>query len=303
MKSFKISLFLIVAAWCINGYALDAKRILTDATANSKRMSFAAEMTNPFPEESIQVIILPRTPKWKFFRKYDDGKLFLRLEMYDKNNKMQVVYLKNDDGFFGTDEADVSAKLIFSSYMWFPESIHADILPDELAHSTVTVAETTYKGGRCYEVVTTLNAGDDDKVLQELAKDDDKEFAKKRQTYLEHRTYVRKFIIDKENGLILSRRHYNKNGEEIFVCEFDYVDYEANLPNSLFKTPKNIIGTFQSWRDFASKKLETMWAYPETPKYNFSMLYKVIGGVIAGFAAVLGIIIFAKWRKKKNNYA
>jgi len=290
----KCLLFLIILGSGIISYALDAERILQDALIKSASADFAAEIINPFTEESIQIIILPRTEKWKFYRQTTPDGVNLRLDMYDDSNSIQVSYIQNNSGTYGTDNDAWNAKVLNVPYLWFPELTHAAIMPEEWRQCKFEVNEAEFNGRKCYEV-TAKYQYDEASVAQS-----DPLFSYYKNEYLKKRTFIKRFMIDKETELILSRRHYNKDGEQIFICEFANVDFETKLSDSLFKTPDDIKYTFWDWKGFASKKLETMWLYPDTPKYNFSRIYKVIGGVIAGFAAVLGIIIFAKWRKKQN---
>lgn len=297
MKFLKTVVIATLLFSTITGFALDAQQMLTQAMADSREMSFKAEIINPFPEESIHKIILPRTPRWVFYRQYDDGELSLRLEMYDANNALQMVYLHNSTGNYGTFDQKKGCKITAVPYLWFPEELNAEIMAEELNATFFALSEITYNGVPCFEIVTTLE--DDEATLLELSHDIPAMFEQQKELYLANRVFTRRFIIDKTSNQIISRRHYNRNGEEISVCELDSVDYNANIKDSLFKTPKLSYGEFLSWQTFANIKLYQMQAPQEVKKVDFNLMYRIIYIVIGVIVLLLVALVVMQLRKRR----
>lgn len=288
----KLLLIITVLATSLMSYAIDAELILRNAMEDSQKASFSAELTNPFPEESIQVIVLPRTENWRFYRKTDGDVANLRLDMYDSNGNIQLSYLQNASGSYGTDNKSWSAKIFNVPYLWFPEAIYAEIHPEEWADSSFEVTENTLNGRDTYEVMVKL-VYDEDAMKKKFPL-----FSNKKELILKNRTFARKFIIDKATNLIISRQHYNHFGELLCTWAFDEVDYEADVSDSLFKTPKDIECEFLDWKSFAAKKLAQAWNYSSPDKTNFLMIYNIIYVLLAIIVLIILALLAFKIREK-----
>lgn len=289
---------LILLFICCLGCSLmgqEGHKILKDSLKASKKLSYSASLKNPLPEKEVEEIILPYASNWKFYRKFDGSNIFLRLELFDSNNNLQELYLKNNSGCYGSDIDEFNAQIINIPYLWMPELLNADIFPEELQACIVELADTEYDGILCYEITTKFSG--DDKLLLKLSRDDLFWFDIYKDIYTKHRTYIRKFIIDKKTGLILARSHYNRSGVETFNVRLHNVEY-IEPSSEKFKTPNNIQGVFVERNDFVSKRLEMMMV-ADTGKFNYFRKCKVALVTIASviFLIFAIFIIMKKGRK------
>ena len=75
--------------------------------------------------------------------------------------------------------------------------------------------------------------------------------------YLAGRPFKYEFLIDAEEYIVVSRKHYNAQGKMIFALVFD--SWESLSPKAdLFKTPSGLKGKFIDQASFASRVLAKM---------------------------------------------
>ncbi len=296
----KLLKFTLCGAWLFFAFAVmaqNAEDILKNALEQSGKINFSAKMENPFPYRTIQAIILPYAPNWKYYQKYD-GELLFRLEMYTPENKLQEIYWKNASGIYGSDNDGFYAQIVDVPYLWMPALLRAKIPPAEWEACSYKVTETTYEELPCYEVTTFFP--DDEDLMRKLSGDEDFWYKNKRDSYLENRTFIRKFIIDRNTGLILARHHYNKNGKEIFTLSLKEINYQADLPDSLFASPQNIPKKYIRRQMFAADVLNKTWVDPEQIKAEQSILNtrNMLIGAITTISVLLAIVLLIKFIKR-----
>ncbi len=282
------------------GMADNGRELLTNAFTQSAKLSFSAELANPFKESAPDVAYLPYSPYWKYYRQYNNGSVFMRIELYRNLSKTPwEVYIKNDSGTYGdSPEYKISMEVIDTPALWMPELLYARIAPEELDNSEFKVTETAYNNIPCYQIDVTFNYTPE--IMEKLSRENAAWYKNHQAEYLEKRTFARQFIIDKATGLILSRKHFTRDGQERFSVALKNVKYDEDLSKKLFATPEKIQNRVLKQREFADAVYQ---AYVKSLEIkpslvNFNTVTKVIIYLIAGLLLCLAMVFVIKTKQK-----
>ena len=153
--------------------------------------------------------------------------------------KIVETYIKNQEGIWGNSADGFSAGIFEVQQLWFPELMFEPFSEIEIESAVYTKARSVRKNNRlCNKIIVSLptttsflqkSTGESTEILRERSK-----------IYLSNRAFKYEFLIDSEEKIIVSRKHYNAQG------------------NMIFETPSGIKGQFVEQSFFASRVLKKM---------------------------------------------
>ena len=223
-----------------------ARGTLEEAFAKAEVSSITAEFTNPVKSYHGK--------RWIFKRLYRNGKLFLRLEIYNGGELIES-YVKNDLGEFGTDFDGYSAKIIHIPYLWHPELIAKPLHELEISEGDFSMSNFDRNGIPCWKI--SVSVPKTKEFLMRLTGDWPQFYDANRGRYMEKKAFRYEFIIDKSSLQIYNRKHFNSKGKLIFELDLGSVTQEETDIEE-FDAPFWISGTYLTAASFAQRNYQEM---------------------------------------------
>lgn len=221
---------------------LRAQQILLNALVASRQASWRCKLSEPvFPGNMVGRQCL--------FLRYvaADGFVYRRLDCQDDNGKPGQSFVENRRGQF----AKLRGRWVKISEilaLWHLDALHEGFISAEIADSVYSVRDADYHGILCHEVTmrTLPNINALMRQVKEMYLPDLKgEQGREWETEMgKNRPMVRIFLIDKANGFIYAREHFNIRGAKLYGRNAGIVEIGGEFMERQFEPEGKIEGDF-----------------------------------------------------------
>lgn len=221
---------------------LRAQQILLNALEASRQASWRCSLSDP---------VLPGNLVGRpcVFLRYmaPDGFVFRRLDCLDDGGKPGQSFVENRSGQF----AKLRGRWVKISEilaLWHLDALSEGFIPAEILDSVYSVRDADYRGIPCHEVsmrtlpnINTLSRQVGEMFLPALKGESGREWDTEMGR---NRPMLRVFLIDKANGFIYSREHFNIGGAKLYSRKTGIVEIGGEFREKQFEPDGKITGDF-----------------------------------------------------------